>query len=98
MRRLFKSVALDEEELAGLNNIVEQYLIFAESQAKRKQTMFMLDWDKKLSEFLKLNDRNILGDLGKVSHAVSEALALGEYEKYRVEQDKNYVSDFDEVA
>ncbi|MDO8512146.1 MAG: virulence RhuM family protein [bacterium] len=86
---------LDEEELAGLNNIVEQYLIFAESQAKRKQAMFMLDWDKKLSEFLKLNDRNILGDLGKVSHAVAEVLALGEYEKFRIEQDKNYVSDFD---
>ncbi|MBU1987691.1 MAG: virulence RhuM family protein [Patescibacteria group bacterium] len=86
---------LNEEELAGLNNIVEQYLIFAESQAKRKQAMFMLDWDKKLSEFLKLNERDILGDSGKVSHAVAEALALGEYEKYRVEQDKNYVSDFD---
>ena len=86
---------LNEEELAGLNSIVEQYLIFAESQAKRKQAMFMLDWDKKLSEFLKLNDRDILGDLGKVSHVVAEALALGEYEKYRVEQDKNYVSDFD---
>jgi len=86
---------LDEEELAGLNNIVEQYLIFAESQAKRKQAMFMLDWERKLNEFLKLNDSNILGDLGKVSHAVAEALALGEYEKYRVEQDKNYISDFD---
>lgn len=86
---------LNEEELAGLNNIVEQYLLFAESQAKRKQAMFMLDWEKKLGEFLKLNDRDILGDLGKVSHAVAEALALGEYEKYRIEQDKNYVSDFD---
>jgi len=86
---------LDKEELEGLNNIVEQYLIFAESQAKRKQAMFMLDWDKKLSEFLKLNDRNILKDLGKISHEVAEALALGEYEKYRVEQDRNYISDFD---
>ncbi len=86
---------LDEEELAGLNSIVEQYLIFAESQAKRKQAMFMLDWDKKLGEFLKLNDRDILGDLGKVSHEVAEALALGEYEKYRVVQDKDYISDFD---
>lgn len=86
---------LDQEELAGLNNIVEQYLIFAESQAKRKQAMFMLDWESKLSEFLKLNDRDILGDLGKVSHAVAEVLALGEYEKYRVEQDRNYISDFD---
>ena len=86
---------LDEEELAGLNNIVEQYLIFAESQANHKQAMFMLDWNKKLSEFLKLNDRDILSDLGKVSHEVAEALALEEYEKFRVEQDKNYISDFD---
>jgi len=89
---------LDEKELEGLNNIVEQYLIFAESQAKRKQTMFMLDWESKLGEFLKLNDRDILEDLGKVSHAVAEVLALEEYEKYRVEQDKNYVSDFDKFA
>ncbi|MDO9231146.1 MAG: virulence RhuM family protein [bacterium] len=86
---------LNKEELAGLNSIVEQYLIFAESQAKRKKAMFMLDWNKKLSEFLKLNDRDILGDLGRVSHAVAEELALDEYEKYRVEQDKNYISDFD---
>ncbi|MFH0947376.1 MAG: virulence RhuM family protein [Elusimicrobiota bacterium] len=86
---------LNEEELAGLNSIVEQYLIFAESQAKHKQAMFMLDWDKKLGEFLKLNDRDILGDLGKVSHEVTETLALGEYEKFRIEQDKNYISDFD---
>ncbi len=86
---------LNEDELAGLNNIVEQYLIFAESQAKRKQAMFMLDWESKLGEFLKLNDRDILGNLGKISHAVAETLALGEYEKYRVEQDKNYISDFD---
>ena len=49
----------------------------------------------KLNEFLKLNDRDILGDLGRVSHEVAETLALGEYEKYRVEQDKNYISDFD---
>ena len=86
---------LDTEELAGLNNIVEQYLIFAESQAKRKQAMFMLDWEKKLNEFLKLNDRDILNDLGKISHQVAEALARGEFEKYRIEQDKNYISDFD---
>jgi len=89
---------LNEEELAGLNNIVEQYLMFAESQAKRKQAMFMRDWESKLGEFLKLNDRDILGDLGKVSNAVAETLALGEYEKYRIEQDRNYISDFDFVV
>lgn len=89
---------LNKEELLGLNNIVEQYLIFAESQAKRKQAMFMQDWEKKLNEFLKLNDRDILGDLGKVSQVVAKTLALKEYEKYRVEQDKNYISDFDQFA
>ena len=87
---------LDKEELAGLNGIVEHYLLFAESQAKRRQAMFMKHWEQKLNEFLKLNDRDILGDLGKASHAVAESLALGEYEKYRIEQDKNYISDFDE--
>ncbi len=86
---------LDKDELAGLNSIVEQYLIFAESQAKRKQAMFMHDWEIKLNQFLKLNDRDILKDLGKVSNAVAEELALEAYEKYRVEQDRNYISDFD---
>jgi len=58
----------------------------------------MRDWESKLGEFLKLNDRDILRDLGKVSNAVAETLVLEEYEKYRVEQDKNYVSDFDKFA
>jgi hypothetical protein len=88
---------LDKEELAGLNNIVEQYLIFAESQAKRKKAMFMLDWNQKLGEFLRLNDRNVLDDLGKISHEVAEALALEEYKKYQIKQYKEYISDFDKI-
>ena len=55
----------------------------------------MKDWVVKLDAFLKFNERQILNDAGKISHEVAEALALGEYEKYRVEQDKNYISDFD---
>ena len=57
--------------------------------------MDMKDWVVKLDAFLKFNERQILNDAGKISHEVAEALALGEYEKYRVEQDKNYISDFD---
>ncbi len=71
------------------------YLDFAELQAKRGIIMYMKDWVSRLDTFLKLNEQQILGDAGKVSHEIAEALALEEYEKYRKEQDKKYVSDFD---
>ncbi|MDO8505633.1 MAG: virulence RhuM family protein [bacterium] len=86
---------LNEEELDHLNRIVDMYLAFAEMQAQRGVIMYMKDWVAKLDAFLKFNERQILGDAGKVSHEIAEALALGEYEKYRKEQDKNYISDFD---
>jgi len=86
---------LDEKELDGLNRIVTMYLDYAETQAQKGIAMKMIDWVKKLDAFLKFNEREILQDNGKISHEVAEALALGEYEKYRVVQDKNYISDFD---
>ena len=57
--------------------------------------MAMKDWVEKLNAFLKFSEYEILMNAGKVSHEVAEALALQEYEKYRIIQDKNYVSDFD---
>jgi hypothetical protein len=89
---------LNKEEIERLNDIVEMYLIFAASQAKNRQAMYMQDWEKKLGEFLKLNDRDILDNLGKVSHDVALALAEKEFEKYSIEQDKKLVSDFDEYV
>ncbi|PIQ68272.1 MAG: cell filamentation protein Fic [Candidatus Taylorbacteria bacterium CG11_big_fil_rev_8_21_14_0_20_46_11] len=86
---------LQEKELDHLNRIVTMYLDYAEMQAERGVLMYMKDWVIKLNAFLKFNERDILADAGKVSHEVAEVLALGEYEKYRVTQDKNYVSDFD---
>ncbi|PIZ65153.1 cell filamentation protein Fic [Candidatus Roizmanbacteria bacterium CG_4_9_14_0_2_um_filter_39_13] len=86
---------LQEKELDYLNRIVTMYLDYAEMQAKRGIIMYMKDWVAKLDAFLQFNEHAILLDLGKVSHEVAEALALKEYEKYRVEQDKNYISDFD---
>src|SRR3989344_7172493 len=53
------------------------------------------DWVAKLDAFLQFNERDILGNAGNISHEVAEALALKEYEKFKVEQDKNYISDFD---
>ena len=86
---------LDEKELNLLNRIVTMYLDYAEMQAQKGVVMYMKDWIVKLNAFLKFNEEEILQDCGKVSHEVAEALALQEYEKYRVIQDKNYVSDFD---
>jgi hypothetical protein len=63
---------LNEEELLALNNLVEQYLIFAEGQAMRRIAMTMADWVKKLDGFLSLNDRNILDHAGKVSHQLAK--------------------------
>lgn len=86
---------LNEKELDHLNRIVTMYLDYAEMQAKRGILMKMKDWVEKLDAFLKFNERQILNNAGKISHEVAGSLALGEYEKFRIEQDKNYISDFD---
>ena len=86
---------LNEKELDGLNRIVAMYLDYAEMQAQKGVVMYMKDWVEKLDAFLQFNEKDILQDSGKISHGVAVALAEREYEKYRVIQDKNYVSDFD---
>ncbi|MBI5475448.1 MAG: virulence RhuM family protein [Ignavibacteriales bacterium] len=86
---------LEEKELAELNRIVSMYLDYAENQAKRHKTMTMNDWVEKLDAFLKFNDYEILKDAGQVSHEVAIALAEEEFEKYRIDQDQKYESDFD---
>ncbi|MCP4697698.1 MAG: virulence RhuM family protein [Gammaproteobacteria bacterium] len=83
---------LNKDELAALNNLVEQYLIFAEGQAMRRIPMHMKDWIAKLDAFLNINDRNILIHAGKISHEMARQLAESEYEKFSrkrtAEQDK----------
>lgn len=73
---------LGEPELATLNNLVEQYLIFAEGQAMRRTPMHMKNWIAKLNGFLTLNDRAILDNAGKISHELAKELAEKEYVKY----------------
>lgn len=73
---------LKADELQALNNLVEQYLVFAEGQAMRRIPMSMNDWINKLDGFLTLNDRDILGHTGKVSHEMAKQLAEQEYEQF----------------
>ena len=87
---------LDQKELDGLNRIVTMYLDFAEMQARRGVIMYMKDWVARLNAFLKVNEKQILADAGQVSHEVSEALALGEFAKYKKRTDAEYHSDFDD--
>ena len=86
---------LEGKELDHLNRIVTMYLDYAEMQAERGVIMHMKDWVSKLDAFLQFNEQQLLSDVGKISHDVAEALALGEYDKYRMVQNKNYISDFD---
>jgi hypothetical protein len=91
---------LNEEELAALNNLVEQYLIFAEGQAMRRVPMHMRDWIAKLNGFLTLNERAILSHAGKISHEMARELAEAEYEKFYVKEIKQADqagSDFDKA-
>ena len=86
---------LSKEELESLELIVSAFLDLAENRAKRHIPMTMEDWSNRLDEFLKLTDREILQDAGKISHKIACDKAESEFEKYRIIQDQIYVSDFD---
>lgn len=89
---------LNEEELRALNNLAEQYLIFAEGQAMRRIAMTMQDWISKLEGFLTLNDREILQGAGKVSAELAKSHAEQEFGKFRVLDDQHLESDFDRMV
>ena len=89
---------LNEEELRALNNLAEQYLIFAEGQAARRIAMTMQDWISKLEGFLTLNDREILQGAGKVSAELAKSHAEQEFGKFRVLDDQRFESDFDRMV
>jgi len=86
---------LTEPEINQLNMIVSLYIDFAELQASSGRLMKMQDWIKKLDEFLTISEKKLLHSAGKVSAEQAEKKALAEYEKYRTEGDKKYISDFD---
>ena len=86
---------LSEKEIKKLNLIVSLYLDFAELQAVEEMPMKMSDWIKKLDDFLKASEKKLLDNAGKVSHRQAIEKADTEFTKYRKEQDKNYISDFD---
>ena len=85
---------LNKDELLALNNLVEQYLVFAEGQAMRRVPMHMTDWIDKLHGFLTLNDRETLTHAGKISHD----LALQKVETVYAEYSKKRIAGEDAIA
>ena len=88
---------LSETEIGQLERMVSAYLDLAEMQAMRHIPMTMEDWEERLNGFLTLWDHDVLKDSGKISAEMAKIHAETEFEKYRIVQDKIYVSDFDEL-
>ncbi|MBU4273721.1 MAG: virulence RhuM family protein [Planctomycetes bacterium] len=73
---------LNQDEITELNRIVTMWLDYAEDQARRRKQVFLKDWDTKLNEFLRFNERAILSDKGRISRADADARAETEYEEF----------------
>ena len=86
---------LASSEIKALDRFVTMYLDYAEDQAERAMPMTMADWAKKLDAFLQFNERDLLDHPGQVTAAIAKAFAEGQFEKYRVIQDRLFESDFD---
>ena len=86
---------LSDQEMRSLERIVSAYLDLAEDRAERHIPMTMEDWAKRLDLFLMADDREVLQDAGKITAEIAKARAETEFEKYRVIQDRLFMSDFD---
>jgi len=86
---------LSEFELNQLNRMVSSYLDFAENMTQRKIPLTMQDWETRLNSFIEMFEYGLLKDAGKVSAAIAKLHAESEFEKYRIIQDRRFMSDYD---
>lgn len=86
---------LTEEELTKLNNLTNIFLIFAEDEAKERHVMTMKDWIQATDDLLKFRRKKVLDNSGNISHKEAIEKAENEYEKFRIKQDKEYISSMD---
>lgn len=88
---------LDEKELKGLERIVGAYFDYIEGLIERRTTLTMEELQNSINKFLDFNEYQILDNYGTISHEQAKNKAHSEYDKFKVIQDRNYVSDFDKV-
>ncbi|MBH3133508.1 virulence RhuM family protein [Serratia marcescens] len=77
---------LNQDEVSELNRVVNMWLDFAEDQARRRQQVFLRDWQDKLDQFLQFNDRDVLQGAGTVSKKAADEKAQAEYVQYAEQQ------------
>lgn len=87
---------LSEQEVDSLNLLSNAFLELAELRARNRVVMTMADWKDALVRYIQVNDHDVLPDAGHITHEQAEEKALSEYEKYRVIQDREIMSDFDQ--
>lgn len=88
---------LNQEEVSKLDRLVNMFIDFAELRALNRQIMAMKDWLNQVEKFLSYTDQQILRHAGQISHEMALVKASDEYEKYRAQQNREYLSDFDRV-
>ena len=86
---------LSDKEISELNGVTNAFLEFAELRAQRHIITTMEDWKQRLEQFLGTMDYKAQDTAGKVSQEAAREKAYGEYEKYKVIQDRSFISDFD---
>lgn len=86
---------LSEKEVDSLNRLSNAFIDIAEQRAEDHILMTMTDWSDLLQKYMNLNGRPMLPDAGKVTHEQAARKALTEYDKFRVIQDREIMSDFD---
>jgi hypothetical protein len=89
---------LSEAELDALGRLVNAYLDLAEMLAKQHTPMSMNDWANYLNDVLRLQRSEILEGAGRISAEIAKKFAEGEYDKFRVKQDKLFRSDYDRLV
>jgi hypothetical protein len=87
---------LNQAEGDKLNRLVVMFIDFAEMRALNKMVMTMADWLDQVRRFLNFNEQQVLENAGQISHEMAALKAHAEYEKYRIKQDREYLSDFDQ--
>ena len=86
---------LSQDEMKQLYRVVTAYMDFAENMTLRHIPLTMQDWEKRLNSFIEMFDYGILQDAGRVTAEIARLHAETEFEKYRVIQDRLFMSDFD---
>ena len=88
---------LEKDELDRLNDLTNLFLDVAETEAKEQKLMTMNDWIEVADDLLKYRKKKVLSDSGKISHKQAMEKAENEYEKFRIKQDREYISSMDEM-